>query len=73
MVLYLGLSLILSTKMNHQFTKNTKFTDSLERQLFQYTSETHGLPETPLLPALIHMLKQLALRIAQRNVVYRPY
>jgi hypothetical protein len=43
--------------MHPHIDKNTKFTDSLERQLFQYTAERPARSTTPLLAELLTFLK----------------
>jgi hypothetical protein len=56
--------------MHHQIDKNTKFTDSLERQLFQYTSERPAHFTTPLLSDLVAFLKNAFSSDLKRKYTY---
>jgi hypothetical protein len=56
--------------MHPHIDKNTKFTDSLERQLFQYTSERPARFSTPLLSELVNFLKNAFSSDLKRKYTY---
>lgn len=59
--------------MNGPFTQHTKFTDSLERQMFHYASERPEGQEPPLLPALGTLLRRACAWFTRRKLTYRSH
>lgn len=59
--------------MNTPFNQHTKFTDSLERQMFHYTSERPDGPAQPLLSVLGALLRRACTRFTRRKRTYRSH
>lgn len=59
--------------MNTPFNQHTKFTDSLERQMFHYASERPEAQAQPLLPALGTLLRGARTWFARRKLTYRAH